>query len=105
VDEITGFPEMLDGRVKTLHPVVHGGILAKRGDPKHMATLEEHKIGPIDIVVGNLYPFKQTVNSGASFEDCVEQIGNSSTTPNIPDHLLIRVVCKTHYQLNCNSQM
>mmetsp|Transcript_1941 Transcript_1941/g.3327 ORF Transcript_1941/g.3327 Transcript_1941/m.3327 type:complete len:612 (+) Transcript_1941:57-1892(+) len=89
VDEITGFPEMLDGRVKTLHPVVHGGILAKRGDPKHMATLEEHKIGPIDIVVGNLYPFKQTVNSGASFEDCVEQIDIGGPT-------MLRAAAKNH---------
>lgn len=59
VDSITNFPEMLGGRVKTLHPAVHGGILAKRDDASHMETLKEHAIGPIDLVAGNLYPFRQ----------------------------------------------
>jgi phosphoribosylaminoimidazolecarboxamide formyltransferase/IMP cyclohydrolase len=59
VDSITKFPEMLGGRVKTLHPAVHGGILAKRDDASHMETLKEHDIGPIDLVAGNLYPFRQ----------------------------------------------
>src|SRR5512146_3514104 len=57
----TGFPEMLDGRVKTLHPRVHGGLLFLRGDPGHEATVKEHGIQPIDLVVVNLYPFEQTV--------------------------------------------
>ena len=57
VEDITGFPEMLDGRVKTLHPVVHGGILARRALPAHMAALAEHNIGGIDLVCCNLYPF------------------------------------------------
>jgi len=63
VDSITNFPEMLGGRVKTLHPAVHGGILAKRDDASHMETLKEHNIGPIDLVAGNLYPFRQVSRS------------------------------------------
>ena len=62
VSDITGFPEILDGRVKTLHPMVHGGILARRDLPKHMEELDKHKIGPIDMVVVNLYPFVETVS-------------------------------------------
>ena len=61
MSEVTGFPEILDGRVKTLHPAIHGGILARRDDPEHMATLDEHGIAPIDLVVVNLYPFEATV--------------------------------------------
>src|ERR1044071_6812518 len=61
VSDVTGFPEMLDGRVKTLHPRVHGGILAVRDNPEHARSLEEHQIGAIDMVVVNLYPFEQTV--------------------------------------------
>jgi len=61
VSDITGFPEILGGRVKTLHPAIHGGILARRDDEAHMAELEEHGIGTIDLVVCNLYPFAQTV--------------------------------------------
>src|SRR3954467_7995959 len=60
ISEITSFPEMLDGRVKTLHPVVHGGLLARRDLPEHMAAIAEHGIEPIDLVVVNLYPFRQT---------------------------------------------
>ena len=58
VSEVTGFPEMLDGRVKTLHPIIHAGILAKRDDKEHKDTLKKHNISPIDIVVCNLYPFE-----------------------------------------------
>lgn len=61
VSDVTGFPEILDGRVKTLHPHIHGGLLARRDDPAHLATLEEHGIAPIDVVAGNLYPFAATV--------------------------------------------
>src|SRR5689334_15451690 len=61
IDEVTGFPEMLDGRVKTLHPAVHGGLLARRDDPDHMAALKKHKITPIDLVAVNLYPFRATI--------------------------------------------
>src|SRR5687768_14818537 len=60
VSELTGFPEMLDGRVKTLHPVVHGGLLARRDLPEHMRAIEEHGIVPIDLVAVNLYPFRET---------------------------------------------
>ena len=65
VSDLTGFPEMMDGRVKTLHPMVHGGLLAVRDDTAHAAAMEEHGIGAIDLVVVNLYPFAQTVARGA----------------------------------------
>src|SRR5690606_251235 len=65
VAEVTGFPEMMDGRVKTLHPMVHGGLLALRDDAGHVAAMELHGIGPIDLLVVNLYPFEETVAKGA----------------------------------------
>jgi phosphoribosylaminoimidazolecarboxamide formyltransferase / IMP cyclohydrolase len=75
VSEVTGFPEMLDGRVKTLHPRVHGGILAVRDNPEHLSALAEHGIEPIDMVVINLYPFEQTVaREGTTLEEAIEQI-------------------------------
>lgn len=74
VSEITGFPEMMDGRVKTLHPKVHGGILALRDNPQHVAKMKEHGIVPIDLVAVNLYPFEATVARGAAFEEIVENI-------------------------------
>jgi phosphoribosylaminoimidazolecarboxamide formyltransferase/IMP cyclohydrolase len=74
VSEVTGFPEILGGRVKTLHPRIHGGILAKRSEADHAAQLAAHGIDPIDLVVVNLYPFQQTVASGASFEEAIEMI-------------------------------
>lgn len=75
VSDITGFPEMLDGRVKTLHPVIHGGLLARRDIPEHMAALNEHGIGAIDIVVVNLYPFRETAaRPGVQAEEVIENI-------------------------------
>ena len=74
VSELTGFPEMMDGRVKTLHPVVHGGLLGVRDAETHAAAMAEHGIGPIDILYCNLYPFEATVAAGADFETCVENI-------------------------------
>jgi phosphoribosylaminoimidazolecarboxamide formyltransferase / IMP cyclohydrolase len=74
VASITNFPEMLDGRVKTLHPAIHGGLLARRDDDAHMAAIRQHGIEPIDLLVSNLYPFAATVARGASFEACVENI-------------------------------
>jgi phosphoribosylaminoimidazolecarboxamide formyltransferase/IMP cyclohydrolase len=75
VAEVTGFPEMLDGRVKTLHPMVHGGLLARRDFPEHMAALKAHGIGTIDILVVNLYPFEATVaKPGCTLEDAIENI-------------------------------
>ncbi|MDH4377494.1 MAG: bifunctional phosphoribosylaminoimidazolecarboxamide formyltransferase/IMP cyclohydrolase [Ramlibacter sp.] len=75
VAEVTGFPEMLDGRVKTLHPMVHGGLLARRDLPEHMAALKAHGIGTIDILVVNLYPFEATVaKPGCTLEDAIENI-------------------------------
>lgn len=74
IDDVTKFPEMMDGRVKTLHPMVHGGLLAKRDNPNHMAQANEHGIEMIDMVVVNLYAFEKTVASGADFETCIENI-------------------------------
>jgi len=74
VEDVTGFPEMLDGRVKTLHPRIHAGILADRRKPEHEAQLRAHDIEPFDLVVVNLYPFRETVASGAGDEDVIERI-------------------------------
>src|ERR1051326_4736845 len=74
ISEITGVPEMLDGRVKTLHPAVHGGLLARRADAEHMAALAEHEITPIDLVAVNLYPFRETASKrGVTPEDRSEE--------------------------------
>ena len=75
ISEITGFPEMMDGRVKTLHPRVHGGLLAIRSNPAHVAALEKHEIQPIDLVVVNLYPFAETIGrEGVTRDEAIEQI-------------------------------
>jgi phosphoribosylaminoimidazolecarboxamide formyltransferase/IMP cyclohydrolase len=74
ISELTGFPEMMDGRVKTLHPKVHGGLLGVRDNPEHAAAMEEHQIAPIDLVVVNLYPFLNTVMSGADRDTIIENI-------------------------------
>ena len=74
VSEVTGFPEMMDGRVKTLHPKVHGGLLALRDNDDHLAAMNEHDIGAIDLLVVNLYPFEATVAAGADYDTCIENI-------------------------------
>src|SRR3954465_14432820 len=74
VAELTGFPEMMDGRVKTLHPKVHGGLLAIRDNDDHASALATHAIRPIDLLVVNLYPFEATAAKGAAYADCVENI-------------------------------
>ncbi|WP_188061941.1 bifunctional phosphoribosylaminoimidazolecarboxamide formyltransferase/IMP cyclohydrolase [Sphingobium sp. KCTC 72723] len=74
ISDLTGFPEMMDGRVKTLHPKVHGGLLAVRNNPDHVASMDEHEIGAIDLVVVNLYPFAATVAKGAEREEIIENI-------------------------------
>jgi phosphoribosylaminoimidazolecarboxamide formyltransferase/IMP cyclohydrolase len=74
VADLTGFPEMMDGRVKTLHPKVHGGLLAVRENPAHEAAMLAHGIAPIDLLIVNLYPFEATIARGARFEDCIENI-------------------------------
>ena len=71
VSEVTGFPEIMDGRVKTLHPAVHGGLLAIRDDTEHAAAMKEHSIEAIDLVIVNLYPFEETVASGADYANAV----------------------------------
>jgi phosphoribosylaminoimidazolecarboxamide formyltransferase/IMP cyclohydrolase len=97
VSEVTGFPEMMDGRVKTLHPAVHGGILARRDREEHVAALEKHKIRPIDLVVVNLYPFEATVaKEGATREEIIEQIdigGPSMIRSAAKNHAAVAVVC------------
>src|SRR5947209_1136455 len=75
VSDVTGFPEIMDGRIKTLHPKIHGALLARRDDPGHVAAMREHGIEPIDMVVINLYPFEQTIaRDGVTFEEAIEQI-------------------------------
>ena len=75
VSEETGFPEMLDGRVKTLHPKIHGGILGRRDDPKHQEEMRKQGIAPIDLVVVNLYPFRETISKpGVALEGAIENI-------------------------------
>ena len=89
VSDITGFPEMMDGRVKTLHPKVHGGLLAIRENPEHEAAMLAHGIGPIDLLVVNLYPFEATIQAGKSEEDCIENI-------DIGGPAMIRAASKNH---------
>ena len=75
VSEYTGFPEMLDGSVKTLHPKIHGALLALRSNSEHVETMKKHDIEPIDMIVVNLYPFKETISKpGCTFEDAIENI-------------------------------
>ncbi|MDR6852388.1 phosphoribosylaminoimidazolecarboxamide formyltransferase/IMP cyclohydrolase [Sphingomonas sp. BE123] len=95
ISDLTGFPEMMDGRVKTLHPVVHGGLLAVRDDAGHMASASEHAIGMIDLVVVNLYPFAQTVAKGASRDEIIENIdigGPSMVRSAAKNHAFVAIV-------------
>ncbi len=89
VSDLTGFPEMMDGRVKTLHPKVHGGLLAKRDDLDHAASMEAHGIAPIDLLVVNLYPFVKTIEGGADYDTAVENI-------DIGCPAMIRAAAKNH---------
>jgi phosphoribosylaminoimidazolecarboxamide formyltransferase / IMP cyclohydrolase len=92
VEELTGFPECLDGRVKTLHPRVHAGLLADTRKPEHLAQLQELQIAPFDMLVSNLYPFTETVASGATQDECVEQI-------DIGGPAMVRASAKNHDSL------
>lgn len=89
VADVTGFPEMMDGRVKTLHPAVHGGLLALRDNDEHQAAMQAHGIEPIDLLVVNLYPFEETVAKGADYDDCIENI-------DIGGPAMIRAAAKNH---------
>ncbi len=89
VADVTGFPEMMDGRVKTLHPLVHGGLLAIRDNPEHRSAMAAHGIAPIDLLVVNLYPFEATVAKGADFDTCIENI-------DIGGPAMIRAAAKNH---------
>jgi phosphoribosylaminoimidazolecarboxamide formyltransferase/IMP cyclohydrolase len=95
ISDLTGFPEMMDGRVKTLHPIVHGGLLAVRDDPAHAASMEEHGIGAIDLVVVNLYPFEATVAKGADRDTIIENIdigGPSMVRSAAKNHAYVAIV-------------
>ncbi|WP_421761960.1 bifunctional phosphoribosylaminoimidazolecarboxamide formyltransferase/IMP cyclohydrolase [Devosia sp.] len=89
ISDLTGFPEMMDGRVKTLHPKVHGGLLSVRDNPTHKASMDEHEIGAIDLVVVNLYPFEETIAKGASYDETIENI-------DIGGPAMIRSAAKNH---------
>ena len=89
VESVTGFPECLDGRVKTLHPAIHAGLLADLRLDSHARQLAELGIAPFDLLVSNLYPFQETVASGADFEDCVEKI-------DIGGPAMVRSAAKNH---------
>ncbi len=93
VAEVTGFPEMMDGRVKTLHPKVHGGLLALRDNDDHVAAMNEHDIAAIDLLVVNLYPFEETVAKGADYDTCIENI-------DIGGPAMIRAAAKNHGFVN-----
>ena len=93
VADVTGFPEMMDGRVKTLHPGVHGGLLALRDNDAHVAAMKEHGIGEIDLLVVNLYPFEATVAKGADYDTCIENI-------DIGGPAMIRAAAKNHAFVN-----
>jgi len=95
ISELTGFPEMMDGRVKTLHPKVHGGLLAVRDNAEHVASMEEHAIGAIDLVVVNLYPFVQTVAKGGTRDEIIENIdigGPSMVRSAAKNHEFVAIV-------------
>lgn len=89
VADITGFPEMMDGRIKTLHPRVHGGLLALRDNEEHNAAMKEHDIGAIDLLVVNLYPFEKTLHGGGDFAECIENV-------DIGGPAMIRAAAKNH---------
>ena len=98
VSDYTGFPEIMDGRVKTLHPRVHGGILADQNNPEHLAAIAELDIKPFDLVIINLYPFAETIATGANFEESVEQIdigGPSMLRGAAKNHGSVAVICQT----------
>src|ERR1043165_3192062 len=89
VSELTGFPEMMDGRVKTLHPKVHGGLLAIRDNKEHAGAMNAHGIKPIDLLVVNLYPFETTVSKNAPYDDCIENIRSEEHTSELQSRGLI----------------
>ena len=98
VSDHTGFPEMMDGRVKTLHPKVHGGILAIRDNAEHKAAMEKHDIAPIDLMVINLYPFEATVAKGGNFDECIENIdigGPAMVRSSAKNHAFVTIITDT----------
>ena len=96
VDSVTGFPEMMDGRVKTLHPKIHGALLGARDKDEHVAAMKQHGIEPIDLVCVNLYPFEQTIaKDGCTLEDAIENIdigGPSMLRSAAKNHKFVTVV-------------
>lgn len=95
ISEVTGFPEIMDGRVKTLHPMVHGGLLSIRDDAEHVAAMNEHGITGIDLLCVNLYPFEETVASGADYANGIENIdigGPAMTRAAAKNHAYVTTV-------------
>jgi phosphoribosylaminoimidazolecarboxamide formyltransferase / IMP cyclohydrolase len=108
VSELTGFPEMMDGRVKTLHPMVHGGLLAVRDDPGHLAAMEQHDIGAIDLVVVNLYPFAETWAKGGTREEMIENIdigGPSMVRSAAKNHAFVTILTDPADYPRCLGQL
>lgn len=97
VSAVTGFPELMDGRIKTLHPLIHGGLLARRDRPDDMAAAEQHGIEPIDLVAVNLYPFSETIEQpGVSYAEAIEQIdigGPAMLRAAAKNHAAVTVIC------------
>jgi len=89
VSALTGFPEIMGGRVKTLHPIIHSGILADQNNDEHMAAIKELGVEPFDLIIINLYPFAETIESGAPFAECIEQIDIGGPT-------MLRGAAKNH---------
>jgi phosphoribosylaminoimidazolecarboxamide formyltransferase/IMP cyclohydrolase len=95
VADVTGFPEIMDGRVKTLHPAVHGGLLAVRDDPEHVAAMEANAIAPFDLVVINLYPFEQVVAADSDYPTTIENIdigGPAMVRASAKNHAYVTIV-------------
>ena len=102
IDDVTGFPEMMDGRVKTLHPNIHGGLLARRDLDSHVNAMKEHGITPIDLVVVNLYPFKETIlKPDATYADAVENIDIGG--PSLCQLLILLPLLSSSTVRNCPS--
>src|SRR5262245_20975631 len=108
VAELTGFPEMMDGRVKTLHPKVHGGLLAIRANKEHAGSMEKYGIKPIDLLVVNLYPFEATVAQSGPFEECIENIdigGPAMIRAGAKNHMDVTVIVETSDYQNVMDEM
>ena len=108
ISDLTGFPEMMDGRVKTLHPKVHGGLLGVRDNPEHAAAMEEHGIAPIDLVVVNLYPFLETLRAARDRDTIIENIdigGPSMVRSAAKNHAHVAIVTDPADYAGCSAEL